>query len=247
MKFAAQTDTGKRRKHNEDCFYVDPKSNLFVIADGMGGHNAGDVASQMVVTRFQKWAEELNTLPTTNPESRPSETIKVLKQLTMEANRRVYNRSQKNRSQTGMGTTLIAGFLEPSRLIFVHIGDSRLYVLRNGVIKQITKDHSLVQEMVDTGKITPQKARVHPDRNIIRRAIGLEPVVEVDFGCYRLKEKDTVLVCTDGLHDMIVDDSEIASLIMSAPNLEVGSRNLVKKALDYGGTDNVTLILATAD
>lgn len=245
MKFAAQTDTGKRREHNEDCYYVDPKNHLFVIADGMGGHSAGGTASQMVVAVFQKWVEELNSEPVSSLNADPSEKIKILTELTMEANQRVYTHSQRHSFQEGMGTTLTTGFLEFPNLIYVHVGDSRLYVLRDGTLTQITKDHSLVQEMVDAGKISSESARVHPQRNIIRQAVGLESTLKIDSGCYPLNQGDIVLVCTDGLHDMIVDDTEIANLITAAPNLDAACHHLVNTSLDYGGVDNVTLILAT--
>lgn len=247
MKFAAQTDRGKRREYNEDCYYVNPKNNLFVIADGMGGHSAGGIASQMAIAVFQKWVEELDSEPTSSLNADPSEKIKILTQLTMEANRHVYTHSQQHGFQEGMGTTLTTGFLEFPHLVYVHVGDSRLYILRNGVLTQITKDHSLVQEMVDAGKISPESARVHPQRNIIRKAVGLESTVKIDSGCYPLNEEDIVLVCTDGLHDMIVDDTEIANLIVSAPDLDAACHHLLDTSLDYGGVDNITLILATPD
>ena len=144
-----------------------------------------------------------------------------------------------------MGTTLIAGFLMPSYVVYVHVGDSRIYVLRDGIIQQITKDHSLVQEMVDRDVLTRQEARIHPQRNIINRAVGLDATVEIDCGMHPIQSEDIVLVCTDGLHDMIIDDTEIADLIASAPNLDAASHRLIDTALDYGGEDNVTLILAT--
>jgi serine/threonine protein phosphatase PrpC len=247
MKIAAQTDRGKRREHNEDCYYIDQKYNLFVIADGMGGHSAGGIASQMVVAVFQNWVEGLNGGPTSSLNASPSEKKEVLSQLTMEANRRVYTYSRQHSFHEGMGTTLTTGFLQFPHLVYVHVGDSRLYILRDGTLTQITKDHSLVQEMVDAGKMSPERARVHPQRNIIRKAVGLESTVSIDSGCYPIQQGDIVLVCTDGLHDMIVDDTEIASLITSAPNLGAACHHLVNASLDYGGVDNVTLILATPD
>ena len=247
MKFAAQTDRGIRREHNEDCYYVDANNNLFVIADGMGGHSAGGIASQMAVAVFQEWAEELNSEPASGLNADPSEKIRLLTQLTMESNRRIYYHSQQHSIQEGMGTTLTTGFVDRTHLYYVHVGDSRLYVLRDGLLMQITKDHSLVQEMVDAGKISPETARVHPQRNIIRKAVGLESSVKIDSGCYPLNKGDIVLACTDGLHDMIIDDTEIASLIASAPNLDAACHHLLDASLDYGGVDNVTLILATPD
>ena len=240
MQFAARTDKGKRRSLNEDHYYVDENSNLVVIADGMGGHNAGDVASQIAVTVFQEWAEDA-----ADSDLSPDEQLVVLNQLTSEANRRVYDYSQQHNLPAGMGTTLIAGFLTATRMVYVHIGDSRIYVLRNGAIELITKDHSLVQKMVDSGILTPQEARVHPQRNVISRAVGLESTVQIDEGNIPLSPDDTVLLCTDGLYDMVINDTEIAELICSASDLNDASTVLINKALDYGGEDNVTLILAT--
>ena len=240
MQFAAQTDKGKRRALNEDLYYVDENSNLLVIADGMGGHNAGEVASQIAVTVFQEWATDAADLDLS-----PDEQLVVLKQLTAEANRRVYAYSQQHNLPDGMGTTLIAGFLTPTCLVHIHIGDSRIYVLRDDAIELITRDHSLVQKMVDSGILTPQEARVHPRRNVISRAVGLESTVPIDAGNIPLSPDDTVLLCTDGLYDMVIDDTEIAELIRSASDLEDASSALINQALDYGGEDNVTLILAT--
>ena len=247
MKYAARTDRGIRRKHNEDCYYVDPKNKLFVIADGMGGHSAGGIASQMAVAVFQTWVEELNGEPAFSLEAGTSEKIRVLTELTMESNRRIYSHAQQHSFQEGMGTTLTTGFLDCPHLYYVHVGDSRLYLLREGTLTQITKDHSLVQELVDAGKMSPDTARVHPQRNIIRNAVGLESTLKIDSGSYPINRGDIVLACTDGLHDMIIDDSEIASLITSAPNLNAACDYLLKASLDYGGVDNVTLILATPD
>ncbi|MCH8293237.1 Stp1/IreP family PP2C-type Ser/Thr phosphatase [Candidatus Poribacteria bacterium] len=245
MKIAARTDKGKLRKLNEDLYYVDEKSNLLVIVDGVGGHNAGDVASQIAVAVFHEWVEGMICQQPADFDVSPDEKLRILKQLAIEANRRIYDYSQQNSLSDGMGTTLIAGFLMPSHLVYVHVGDSRIYVLRDGVIQQITKDHSLVQEMVDRDVLTLQEARIHPQRNIISRAVGLESTVEIDCGMHPVHSEDVILVCTDGLHDMITDDTEIANLIASAPDLDAASRGLIDKALDYGGEDNVTLILAT--
>ena len=244
MKFAARTDKGKYRTLNEDLYFVDEKSSLFVVADGVGGHNAGDVASRIAVTVFQEWAEKFSKPPDGSLGTSPAEKLTTLKKLAKEANQRVHTHSLNGDSNNGMGTTLIAGFITQFQLIYVHVGDSRLYILRDGAISQITTDHSLVQKMVDVGQLTPQEARVHPKRNIIDRAVGFELAVHADCEIYPLYPEDVVLACTDGLHDMIVDDKEIAELITTAPDLDTASRNLINKALDYGGKDNVTLVLA---
>ena len=239
MKFAARTDIGKCRTLNEDLYFVDEDSGLFVVADGVGGHDSGDVASRIAVTAFQEWADEV-----ANPDTSPSGKLTTLKELTKEANHRVYTNSLTRDSSSGMGTTLIGGFITSSELIYTHVGDSRLYILRDGVLNQITTDHSLVQTLVDSGHLSPQEARVHPRRNIIDRAIGFEPVVDLDCEICPLNPDDTVLACTDGLHDMIVDDVEIAQIITSAADLDAASCGLIDKALEYGGKDNVTLVLA---
>ena len=239
MKFAARTDIGKYRTLNEDLYFVDEGNGLFVVADGVGGHDAGDVASQIAVSVFQEWAEAVDNL-----DSSPREKLTTLQELTKKANHRVYANSLNRDSSSGMGTTLIGGFITPAELIYTHVGDSRIYILRDGVLNQITTDHSLVQTLVDSGRLSPQEARVHPRRNIIDRAIGFEPAAEPDCDICPLNPDDTVLACTDGLHDMIIDDAEIAEIITSASDLDAASQALIDRALEYGGKDNVTLILA---
>ena len=244
MKFAARTDIGKYRTLNEDLYFVDEEIGLFVIADGVGGHDAGDLASGIAVAVFQEWADELHKLPADSIDTTPTGNLETLKTLVNEANHRVYEKSLTRSFSNGMGTTLIGGFITPSELIYAHVGDSRLYILRNNVLEQITKDHSLVQKLVDIGQLTPREARVHRHRNIIDRAIGFESSVEVDCEIYPLASDDIVLACTDGLHDMIVDDTEIARIIIDASDLDAASRGLIDKVLKYGGKDNVTLVLA---
>ena len=244
MKFAARTDIGKYRTLNEDSYFIDEEIGLFVLADGVGGHDAGDLASGIAVAVFQEWADEIHKLPADSIDSSPTGRLETLKELVNQANHRVYEKSLTRSFSNGMGTTLIGGFITPSELIYAHVGDSRIYILRDGVLGQITTDHSLVQKLVDIGQLTPQEARVHRHRNIIDRAIGFESSVEVDCEIYPLASDDIVLACTDGLHDMIVDDVEIARIITDASDLDAASRGLIDKVLDYGGKDNVTLVLA---
>lgn len=245
MKFAARTDIGKYRTLNEDLYFVDEEIGLFVIADGVGGHDAGDIASGLAVAVFQEWADEFHKLPADSIDTSPTGKLETLKTLVNEANHQVYERSLTRSFSNGMGTTLIGGFITPSDLIYAHVGDSRLYILRDGVLEQITTDHSLVQKLVDIGQLTPREARVHRHRNIIDRAIGFESSVEVDYEIYPLTSDDIVLACTDGLHDMIVEDAEIARIITDASDLDAASLALIDKVLEYGGKDNVTLVLAT--
>ncbi len=244
MKFASRTDIGRFRTLNEDMYFVDEEIGLFVLADGVGGHDAGDLASRIAVAVFQERASELGSFPADSMNTSPTGKLATLKELVNQANHRVYERSLTRSFSNGMGTTIIGGFITPSELIYAHVGDSRLYILRGGVLKQITTDHSLVQKLVDIGQLTAQEARVHRHRNIIDRAIGFEPTVDIECEICPLNPDDIVLACTDGLHDMIVDDTEIARIIKDASDLDAASRGLIDRVLDYGGKDNVTLVLA---
>ena len=244
MQFAVRTDTGKLRDRNEDLYYFDTQLQLFAIADGMSGHEQGDLASQIALKVIQEWAE---TQASPQSDLGPMKRLGVLSELAEEANQRIYTSAERQDKGRGMGTTLIAGFVTFSYLAYVHVGDSRLYVLRDEKLTQITTDDSVVQKMVEKGEITPEEGRVHEKRNIITQAIGLKSAVTVNADAYPLVPGDIVLACTDGLHDLIINDDEIADIILSASGLEEASENLISKALDYGGTDNVTVLLVTVD
>ena len=242
MQFAARTNTGKLREINEDRYYFDTQHQLFAIADGMSGHESGDVASRIAVEVIQEWAETQASLQS---DLGPMKKLAILDQLAEEANHRIYTATESTDKARGMGTTLIAGFLNFSYLAYLHVGDSRLYVLRSGEFVQITTDDTFVQKMVERNEITSEESRVHERRNIVTRAIGLRPTATFSTNAYPLGTGDIVLACTDGLHDMIVADDEIANIIMTASNIEEAAENLVNRALDYGGTDNVTVLLFT--
>ena len=244
MQFAVRTDTGKLRDRNEDLYYFDTQLQLFAIADGMSGHERGDIASRIALEVIQEWAE---TQASPQSDLGPMKRLGVLSELAEEANQRIYTSAESQGKGRGMGTTLIAGFVTFSYLAYVHVGDSRLYVLRDETLTQITTDDSIVQKMVEKGEITPEEGRVHEKRNLITQAIGLKPEVTVNADAYPLVPGDIVLACTDGLHDLIINDDEIAEIILSASGIEEASENLISKALDYGGTDNVTVLLVTVD
>ena len=244
MQFAVRTDTGKLRDRNEDLYYFDTQLQLFAIADGMSGHERGDLASRIALEVIQEWAE---TQASPQSDLGPMKRLGVLSELAEEANQRIYTSAERQSKGRGMGTTLIAGFVTFSYLAYVHVGDSRLYVLRDETLTQITTDDSFVQKMVEKGEITPEEGRVHEKRNIITQAIGLKPEVSVNADAYPLVPGDIVLACTDGLHDLIINDEEIADIILSASGIEEASENLINQALDYGGTDNVTVLLVDVD
>ncbi len=244
MNFVAKTDIGTLRERNEDSYFFDEKNRLFAIADGMSGHARGDIASRVALQIFEEWAMET---PDPASDLGPIKRLNILEKLAAEANRRVYSMGEESHQYHRMGTTLTAGFVTPSYLAYVHVGDSRLYVLHNDILTQITTDDSLVQKMIEKGEITPEEGRVHAKRNIITQAIGLAEEVSLTTDVCPLAPGDIILACTDGLHDLITDDTETRNIISSAPTLETASENLISSALAYGGTDNVTVLLISVD
>lgn len=248
VEFSAATDVGRRREHNEDSYltmqiercHLDKVETLSIlaVADGMGGHAAGEVASRLCLQVFMS-----NLLPSVNEwlnfgEPNWSEAMETA---FVEANRQVFAEAQAMRNN--MGTTLTAVVLCGNKAIFANVGDSRGYLLQSGKLKQITKDHSLVQRLVDTGVLTPEQARWHPQRNIITQAIGIDPSVQVDIFEVTLLPGDLVLLCSDGLVDM-VEDSEIERVLMSEPTVNAAAQTLVRLANEAGGEDNITVIVA---
>ncbi len=237
MKSFAITDVGKRRELNEDYIYTSDKtvgslSNLFIVADGMGGHNAGDYASKHTVEKVVETIEEL-------PNEQDMEEI--IQEAIYRANAYIYEKSRENSSLSGMGTTLVVATIKDGVVTVANIGDSRMYVV-NDEIRQITKDHSLVEEMVTMGGIDREAARTHPDKNIITRAIGVKELVLADFFEVRLEKEDKILLCTDGLTNMLKDD-EIHHIIESNKDVEAAARALIVAANENGGRDNIAVVL----
>lgn len=225
---AAASDTGLHRHANEDSFLVQPP--VFVVADGMGGAQAGEVASQIAAESF---FGELGP-------GRPEE---LLKSRIEAANERIFRLARSDPSLAGMGTTLTAAVLveQEDEVVLGHVGDSRVYRLRDGELEQLTRDHSLVEEMRRKGQITDEQAESHPQRSIITRALGPEPVVQVDVRTVPARAGDLFLLCSDGLTTMI-DDGSIRSLLVGAPTLEAGVQALVAEANRAGGRDNITVV-----
>jgi serine/threonine protein phosphatase PrpC len=227
-----KTDTGRQRRDNEDCAYV--RVPLFVVADGMGGAQAGEVASALAVEEFRRG------LP--DPDAEHSSVEQRLALRVRSANRRIYDTSQAEREHSGMGTTLTAVYLQGAELAIAHVGDSRAYVMRDGELTRLTHDHSLVEELMRRGKLTPEQAAEHPQRSIITRALGVEPEVEVDTWTFPGRAGDVVLLCSDGLTSMI-DEARVRDVLAAEDDLDRAGERLIDAANEAGGRDNITVVL----
>jgi serine/threonine protein phosphatase PrpC len=224
----SKTDTGRQRRDNEDNAFA--RAPVFVVADGMGGAQAGEVASRLAVEAFQNELPESGT-----PEERLAECVRA-------ANRTIYEMSRSEHERAGMGTTLTAAYLDGDDLAIAHVGDSRAYLFRDQTLTRLTEDHSLVEELVRRGKLTEEQAAEHPQRSIITRALGPEPDVEVDTWRYPVRPGDVLLLCSDGLTSMISEE-QIAQILSSAPSLERAAQRLIAAANEAGGRDNITVVL----
>ena len=229
--FGSRTDIGCIREHNEDSLIVKPP--LFVVADGMGGHAAGEVASEIAVHTIEQYAPE-------HPDA------EALGEAVMQANRAIINAALAGKGREGMGTTCTAAMLEGSRLVIAQVGDSRAYVLHAGKLVQVTRDHSLMADMIDAGQITPEEARIHPSRSVITRALGNDPDTVPDLYEVSVQAGDRLLLCSDGLTSML-RDVQIERIMNRASDPQRCAAQLVNEAIAAGGLDNVTVIVANAE
>jgi PPM family protein phosphatase len=225
----ARSDTGRQRRANEDSYMA--RSPLFVVADGMGGARAGEVASQLAVESYEAGLPESGA----TPEQR-------LAGLARDANARIHELSRRESDLHGMGTTLTAVYVDGDEVSIAHVGDSRAYVLRDGELQMLTDDHSLVGELVRQGRLTPEEASEHPQRSIITRALGPEPDVAVDTRTFRGRPGDLFLLCSDGLTSMI-DEATVADILRSSRDLRQAGQDLIRAANEAGGNDNITVVL----
>ncbi len=237
MKFYAITDIGRKRELNEDYIYTSGQPigalpNLFIVADGMGGHKAGDYASMHTVDRFVEVIRELGE---------EHGVQDAINEAVTAANAYIYQRSRENSNLSGMGTTLVLATCIGNEAIVANIGDSRLYLV-NDAMTQITRDHSLVEEMVTLGGIDREMARNHPDKNIITRAVGVKEKVAADFFEVELTKGDKLLLCSDGLTNMLRDE-EIYQIIQENKELEQAAKALIDAANENGGRDNIAVVL----
>jgi PPM family protein phosphatase len=225
---ATLTDTGRRRRHNEDAFVAEPP--LFAVADGMGGAQAGELASSLAAAALKD-----SQAPGGGGEGRVDELIQ-------QANRRVYERQSQDAAASGMGTTMTVALVEDGRVAFGHVGDSRAYLIRGGALEQLTEDHSLVAELVRSGKLSPEEAEGHPQRSVITRALGTDPDVDVDTFSIETKPGDLFLICSDGLTSMVDDETILEEVARNRHDLKSAAKALVRAANKGGGEDNITVV-----
>ncbi len=236
MKTFSATDVGQHRSMNQDYFFtsempVGNLPNLFIVADGMGGHNAGDYASRHAVDCITAVAKE----------SESTNITEILKEAITRANFEIYQKAAEEPSMKGMGTTIVACVIDGKRLYVANVGDSRLYIVNRG-IRQVTWDHSLVEEMVRLGKMDKEAAREHPDKHVITRAVGAACDMEIDFFEEELDEEDEVLLCSDGLTNMI-EDEDIRRIVKSQRDIAEVTEKLIYTANKNGGRDNITVVV----
>src|SRR4051795_13517848 len=227
-QIASVTDTGRRRRHNEDSYVCEPP--LFAVADGMGGAQAGELASGLAASALRGDPEP--------PRGGPRDD-----ELIQEANRRVYERQSQDASASGMGTTMTVALIEDGQVAIGHVGDSRAYLIRDAALEQLTEDHSLVAELVRSGKLSPEEAENHPQRSVITRALGTDPDVDVDVFSVDTQDGDVYMICSDGLTGMVDDDAIRELVERHRGDLDAAAQALVSAANKQGGEDNITVVL----
>ena len=243
IEFYCATDTGRARNNNEDSVAVDDASTLAVLADGMGGYNAGEVASGMatsfIKTELGRWLSEAAD------NASDADVRRAMDICVDNANRAIFNAANSNPQYQGMGTTLVVAVFRDARLLMGHVGDSRGYRLRAGRLQQITHDHSLLQEQLDSGLITAEQAALSQNKNLVTRAVGVEDTVLLETHLHDVMPGDLYLLCSDGLSDML-DDETIAELLQRGDSLPELAATLIDAANEAGGRDNISVVLARA-
>lgn len=245
IKAAGMTDVGCVRKHNEDNLLVDPSLGLFVVADGLGGHAAGEVASQIVVERVAEFVAQTKEKDRTWPleyDTNLSFDGNRLKVALLLSDQAIAEDIRRNPERETMGSTVVAGLVSHRKVTLAHVGDSRAYLVGRTGIQQVTRDHSWVAEQVAHGILTPSEARVHPFRNVITQALGNGGDLEIEVQELELADSDRLLLCSDGLSGM-VGDQQIWDIIQNAPDLDRAVESLVSAARENGGEDNITAVL----
>jgi serine/threonine protein phosphatase PrpC len=250
LDFVGRTDTGRVREHNEDTIASDVDVGLLVLADGMGGYNAGEVASGIAVKTITNLVreglarEDLGSIDRTTGLTRPSI---VLRDAITRANKIIYQTARSQAECEGMGTTVVAALFYDNRVSIAHVGDSRLYRQRGSQISQVTMDHSLLQELVDRGFYSPEEAQRAANKNYVTRALGVEPSVEVEAQEHPVDKGDIYILCSDGLSDMVEDEDIRLTISTFGANLDTVAKQLIQLANENGGRDNVSVVLAQAN
>ena len=240
------SDVGRKRPHNEDSTISDPEHGLVILADGMGGYKAGEVASAiavMTVLEDVKAGLKNGNISSDMPTGNLSNQSSLVKNAINHANSNIYNIAKTDAECHGMGTTIVTGLISGDRISIGNVGDSRLYRLRNGKFQQITKDHSLIQELVDRGLYTPEEAQAKMPKNLVTRALGLDSEVEIDIIEDQVETGDIFLLCSDGLNDMVNDEEIHLTLSKYSANLVQAAESLVQLANKNGGKDNISVVL----
>lgn len=246
LEFASATDPGRVRSHNEDSIGTDPEIGLAVLADGMGGYNAGEVASGIAVAVVSTETKRVlagRSPHRVDPQSGETEAERIAREHSSKANTSIFEAARSQPQYSGMGTTLVVALFFDNKVCVAHVGDSRLYRLRGESFEQITRDHSLLQEQIDSGMITKEAAKLSQNKNLVTRALGIDENVETEVHVYETKPGDTYLLCSDGLSDMVEDEDMHLTLTSLQANLQLAADQLVQQANDNGGRDNISVIL----
>ncbi len=246
LQIVSESHTGMVRSHNEDSVTFDASSGLVVLADGMGGYNAGEVASGIAASVLS--VEIGHQLATSRPEKKDAVSgedvgVVLLRENVKKANASIFHVAASQPQYSGMGTTIVAGLFYDNRVAVAHVGDSRMYRLRGEIFESVTRDHSLLQEQIDSGMISKADARNSKNKNLVTRAVGIDAEVEPEVHVYDVQVGDIYLLCSDGLNDMIEDEEIGATLQMLKANLPLAAKELIQLANDNGGRDNVSVIL----
>lgn len=247
LSFVGQTDTGRVREHNEDTIAWDPELGLLVLADGMGGYNAGEVASGIAVKTIVNLVHESverEDLSVSDSDAGLSRPTIILRDAIHRANKIIFQTARTQPQCEGMGTTIVAALFFDNRITIAHVGDSRLYRMRSGGFEQVTLDHSLLQELVDRGFYSPEEAQRAANKNYVTRALGVEATVDVEIQEHPAQRGDVYVLCSDGLSDMVEDDDIHLTINTFGDNLENVAQHLIQLGNDNGGKDNISVLLA---
>ncbi len=235
------TDTGRMREQNEDSIGLVPEAGLVVVADGMGGHQAGEVASKLAVDVITKYVADSFTDTAKAPTA--ALEIKSMGEAVQEANRAIYELSRQRPECAGMGSTVVAVVFYKDQMCVSHVGDSRLYRFRFGILEQITQDHSVIQELINRGLATEEEARESVSKNLVTRALGIDPAVSPDISEHAVMDEDIYLLCSDGLNDVLADGDIEMILTEHGRNLEAAVQTMIETANLRGGPDNISVVL----